>query len=251
RMAADARRAGDDRLVPSRLPAHGGQPLRVRAPVAEAERVGRAHLRIALAEGAAVDGDHEALLDAQAQVVAAARADREPPLQELLVVDLPAARALLPDRGGPRVGRGTLDLAHAVRAAAAAPIALLSPPRKLATRAGASRSPSSTRRASALPTMTASAKPAIQAACSGRPTPRRRCAPRRSGRTGYSSRRGRSAACSRCAASPPARGRAAASSRRRARAPPSAGGRGRRPSGPRTARPARSRRRPRRARRAP
>src|SRR3989475_4290320 len=145
RMAADARRAGDDRLLPSRLVPDRRQPLRIRASVAEAERVGRAHLGIALAEGAPVDGDQEALLEGQAQVVAAAWADGEPPLDELLVVDLPAARALLPDRGSARPGRGGLALAHAVRAAAAAPIALLSPPRKAATRAGASRSPSSTR----------------------------------------------------------------------------------------------------------
>src|SRR5436309_2117548 len=170
-MAADARRAGQDRLVPSRLAPDGGQPLRVRAPVAEAERVGRAHPGVALAEGAGVDGDEQALLEREAEVVAAARADEEPPFEDLLVVDLPAARALLPRRRA-RLGRRALDLAHAVRADVAAPMALLSPPTKLATRAGASRSPSSSRRASALPTMTASAKPAIQAACSGRETPK-------------------------------------------------------------------------------
>src|SRR5258705_265913 len=86
RMAAEARRASDDRLLPSRLAPDRRQPLRIRASVAEAERVGRPHLGIALAEGAPVDGDQEALLEGQAQVVAAAWADGEPPLDELLVV---------------------------------------------------------------------------------------------------------------------------------------------------------------------
>src|SRR5581483_11138383 len=122
-------------------------------------------LRVALAKGATIDRRREPRGERQPEMMAAARAHEERPLEERAVVDLAAARARFPGV--------VAALHHPAPAAAASRMARRSVPRNVATRSAApSRPPSSTSRASALPTITASAKRAIHAACSGALTPK-------------------------------------------------------------------------------
>src|SRR5262249_59538663 len=96
-MAADACSAGDARLrVPGRRPRRG-EPRGVRDVIAELERIRGPHVRVALAERAAVDQDEEPSLDGQAEVMATARTDVETALEMRAVVGLAARPALLPD----------------------------------------------------------------------------------------------------------------------------------------------------------
>src|SRR5436309_6355663 len=156
-MPADARRAGEDRLPASGLPARRREAGGV---TRERDRIGRSQAAIALRERPGVDEEPHARLGRQPQVVAAVRAHLEtarPAIEGL------GAGWTTPGSGGQLSTHGR----------AAACIAARREAMNAATLPGAPRaSPSSTSRPIALPTITASAKPAIQPACSAVLTPK-------------------------------------------------------------------------------
>src|SRR5262249_61824950 len=136
------------------------EPLGIREAVGEPERVGGADVGVALAKGAAIDRDEQPLRDRQPEVMAAARTHVQPPLEELPVVDVAAAGALLPDRPVAPFGGPLGPPRYPARAATAARIAARSAAANVATRPpGPAGSPSSPSRARALPPAAPSAQP--------------------------------------------------------------------------------------------
>src|SRR6185295_17030041 len=125
--------------------------LAVRLPIGERQRIGRRDLRVALAEGAAIDEQAQARRRAEPTVMAAAPADAERTGRAGVTVGLAAGGTM----SGLRLERAPRH-PYPARAVATARIGRRSESTKVATRDGApGRSPSSTRRANALPTITA------------------------------------------------------------------------------------------------